>query len=300
MARKISFSKEYKPKNTERLPKLTLDSKEKARIALLGDMEAEFVHNLTKVEIDEDTGKAVMEVKEGNNGNTWESPATKFLGRLVCSGDFDTVQDRQTDGENCALCRAAEESAAFTPPTRYMVQMVLQYETKPGTHAAQLKPFQARVLPWMFTNGKWNILAAIDEEYEESGGVMGRDLLLGPCKSKAFQLYDIAAASGLAYKGDDRREEQVQELLEAYEGDVTTLFGKRGTEGEIKRYLAEIQDTYDAAFSPTGGRNDSMRSSSSKAVDNLFGEDTNEYSSDDDDDNEDAGGVKNLSDLIEF
>lgn len=316
MGRKISFAKEYKPKGTERLAKLNLKKDERARIALLGDMEAEYVHNLTKVLIDEDTGKAVMETRTGNNGNSWETPSNEFVGRFVCTGDFDSVAANRIDPDNCVLCQASADSGAFSPPIRYMVSMVLQYETKAGTFNAQLKPFQGRVLPWMFTDGKWNILHGIDEEYQELGGVHNMDLMLGPCDSGTFQNFDIRPGSKCEWKADEKRVEYVKELLDGYEGDISTLFGRRSTPTELKRFIREIQDTWDAAFSPNGDKSDNIRSSSSEAVDSLFGEDTNEYSSDESDEispestaddsneeeneNRDAGKVKQLSDLLDF
>lgn len=302
---KISFSKEFKRTKNERLDKLTLDYNERARVALIGELDANFTHNLTKIMLDEDTGLPITEKRTNQRGSEYEVNVNEFVGRFKCTGKFDVVNDRGTDEDNCPFCKAAVESGAFEKPRRYMVSLVFQYEVKPNSSTPMIKPFQGKVLPWVFTDGKWDKIADLDEEYAEDGGVYAKDLILGPCESKSFQNYDIAIARECTYKQDPVREQYVAELMEAYEGDLSTLFGREVTAVEAERYIREVQNVYDAGMNPRGRKPDQLSSSSSEAVDALFGDDPNEYAPEDDteeesSDDKDASGVKNIEDLINF
>lgn len=304
---KISFSKEFQTKKYARLDKLTLDKGERARVALVGELDAEYVHTLQKVVLDEDTGQLVEESKDGRNG-TYTVPVKAYVGKFRCTGEFDAVQDKGGDPNNCPFCQAAQDSGAFDSARRYLVALAFQYETKPGTFTAQTKPFQGKVLPWVFTDGKWDKLADIHEEFEGKGGVYAIDLKLGPCESAMFQNYEIQPAADCTWREQDKWGEYVKEMLESYEGDLKTLFGREATEVEAKRAIREVQDAFDAAYSPSGVKNDRVSSSSSAAVDSLFGGGNNvpEVDTDVDTDDEedvvetDASGVKSLEEILDL
>lgn len=299
---KISFSKKFAVKKNVRLDKLTLDKEEKARIALVGDLEAQFIHQLTKIVLDEDTGEVVEQSVPRKDGTEYTKPVEKFVAKYVCTGDYDTVAEHGTDSKNCLFCEAAEQSGAFKPPRRYSVVQVFKYKTKPGAFTPASGPFQGEIIPWIFADGKWNQIADIEEEYQEQGGVMAMDLNLGPCKDPAFQNYDVKAGSECFYRKDPKRVEYVQELLEAYEGDISTLFGKVASEVEAKKVIREIQDTYDAGMNPRGNSNtDRLSSASREATDALFGADDSDDVADDEEDEsgDEALEVRSFDELLD-
>lgn len=316
---KISFSKEFKPRQNVRLDKLSLEKGERARIALIAEPEAQFVHTLNKLVLDENTGQALMEVKTTQKGDEYSAPATEYAGRFACTGEFDTVQEKGVDPDNCPFCAAAEESGAFDSPRRYIAQLVFQYVLQPNSFKIQDKPFmQGKVIPWVYTDAKYSKLYDLNEELSDDddsavgdAGIFGVDLMLGPCESGTYQNYDIQATRKLEWAADKSRKEYVEDLRNAYEGDITTLFGKVATPAEAKRVIFDVQAAFDAANNPHGQSNDRLRSSSSEAVDTMFsggakddGEEAYEpvenVDTSEEEDKSDASEVRSLSDLINF
>lgn len=272
MAQKISFSSQFKIKRAVQLPKLTLEHGEKARIAVVSDPVAEYTHTLNKVLMDEH-GQALMKTINFSNGGSKEVPETQFVGKYLCTGDAEVLEQSGSDADNCVFCGAAAESVAFEPPRRYVVVKAFKYTTKPNSFAVKPTPFQGEILPWVLSDGRFSKLVEINEEYEADGGLSNRDLNLGPCENKDYQKYDVNAAASSEWQANQNRIDYVKELLESYEvedDDISNLMGRTVHNAEAQARIREVQDAYDAAFNRQGVANDRIKPKVGAEVTQLF------------------------------
>jgi hypothetical protein len=262
---KIDFTEGFKKKSAFDYPKLSLDQNEKARVCIIDSPIMEYVHQLRKVITE--GGKPIMETqKYGKNfDRTREVPQTEFVGKFICLGDADTLENKGVDPDSCPACKASiENGAAVDQPRRRFVVHVIKYQTNKGTFNLQ-KPFQVELMAWEFTENRFSALVDIVAEH---GSLPQIDLCLGPCTAKNFQKYDIIPGGSCQWGADEDRKTRTKEVVTANRSDdLTPLLGRRVSDTELRSVVNEIVQQYNYAF----GRNDSMPTANTNADNDLSG-----------------------------
>lgn len=162
----------------------------RARIVVVEEPVALYVHELRAPKIVD--GHGVKETRKGKSGE-YEGWTFDFIGKHVCLGRVDVIQGtgRGLDPEKCPHCEASAAGESIDPPKRRFAMNVVQYGiVQGGFQLAQ--PFSAKVIPWSFTENRFNKLVSIAEEH---GDLKRTDLLLGPCDDAQYQKYEFAAGS---------------------------------------------------------------------------------------------------------
>ena len=228
---KIGFLDENKAPGKSTYPLLKLDQGESARVCLIdSEPEAEFVHTLTMPVIKD--GQIVMEERKRANGETYEVASREYVGAHKCEGDFETLKKDQIDPDNCFTCSQVKQFPEFfEPPKRKFAQHVLWYKTKPGSFDVQL-PFSGQLVAWVFTENRFNALIDIVKEY---GNPQQFDLLLGPCKSKQFQNFEMKAGARCEWLADEARKNFVKELYANNKSDdLGALIARKAAPSQVQ------------------------------------------------------------------
>lgn len=204
---KMTFSSENKQKSDFDFPKLSLDHGERARVVMIdAEPEMMFIHTLRAPEII--NGEVVMEKVKAKDGSLSDKPKYNFIGRHICFGNIETLLKNGKDPEQCPTCAAAQQSDAIEAPVPRYATHVVRYKTQPGGFKIQT-PFQAELLVWAFTAGRFNSLVDIAEEH---GDLRKKDLLLGPCENKMYQNFDIQVGGTAEWLADEERNSFVKRL----------------------------------------------------------------------------------------
>lgn len=246
---KIEFETGFKKKSNTDFNKLTLDQNERARVCVIESPTVEYVHPLSRVIMDQ--GKPVMTTKTygKNNEKSREVPETDYVGRYLCLGDFDVLESKGVDPDNCPACKASIESSAVDGPTRRFAAHVIQYQVKKGGFAIQ-EPFQISLKVWDFTNTRYDALTDIKEEH---GSLPGLDLNLGPCENKGFQKYTISPGNGCEWSKSADRKKIVREVLESQKvDDLSLVLGRRVNFAELNGQVQDVVRTWNQAFGVPG------------------------------------------------
>lgn len=246
----VAFKKENQKKSGfVNYPKLKLTSGERARIAIIDEEPvAAYVHNLEAVIVD-DYGTPVMKTIEFKNGGSKTVPKVTFVASYRCMGDFDTLEDKGSDPENCPMCAAAvnpDTAAAFSTPNRKFAIHILRYKLNPNSTKVQT-PFQVDLEAWVFPNGKFDRLVEVAEEH---GSLNKKDLLLGPCDNELFQKFDIQASGGTnpEWAADSERQKYVAALLANRHENLIELIGRLGTPADLALSMREVTAAWETAF----------------------------------------------------
>lgn len=188
----IDWTPEFKRTSNVEFDRLKLKVGEKARIVILDKPTFAWVHTLRAPKIvDGRASKVIKRRKDGTEFADWDMD---FVGRPQCLGDYATIAEDGIDPVNCPVCARAKESEECTPPERRFAMNVIRYNTR--ADGTLVNPFGCSSLVWNHTEGVFNKLHSIAEEYARRGGVLGHDLILGPCQApEAFQKFDIAVGA---------------------------------------------------------------------------------------------------------
>ena len=248
---KIEFGEENKKKGFFDFPKLTLEKNEKARVCVLETPDVEFVHTLRRIITE--NGRPVMrtdEWKTKTGTRTKEVPDMDFVGKFICLGDAEVLNEKGADPDNCAACKASiEVPGAVDGPKRRFVVHVIKYETKKGTYNIQ-EPFQAKVLAWEFTENRFGTLVDIRMEH---GNLPQIDLCLGPCENAGFQKYDIIPGGSCQWGATDERKAQTRQIVSNGRAeDLTPLLGRRVSDQEIRATVNDLVQAWNVAFGLSG------------------------------------------------
>lgn len=216
---KMPFSSDNKSAGQDNFPKLKLDQDESARIAIFEEPEVEFVHNLRTPKI----VNGEVQYKVAQDGARQMDFA--FVSNPICLGDFNVLQERGIDPNNCPLCKAVQEAPdMFQAPKRRFAMHVFQYTTN-GT-SKPTKAFQGSVKIWAFTDQKFNEIADLRDEVE-SGKLTDIDVILGPCENKLFQKYKIIASPMVKWKESEATRASFQEIIEENRAkDIRNFIGR--------------------------------------------------------------------------
>lgn len=242
----ISFAT-FKARTTQRIPKLSLEKDEQARICFLEKApRMVFTHTFNKVVTGPD-GKAIIIKDTWPDGQPRETAKTEYAGKFRCLGNTDELQRSGVDPENCPACRAhIENPNALKAPARRFLGHVLKYSVRPGSFSPT-KPFSASLVIWDLTEKRFEQLVDI---YNEHGELSEHDLLLGPCENKQMQKYTIQIGGDKAHwMQSDTHKEYVMELLrEERVDDIEGVAGKLPSEFEMDTKVNEIVRAYNHAY----------------------------------------------------
>ena len=233
----------FKPRSTNRVPKLSLEKGEQARISVLQEApRVAFVHNFEKI-LTNERGLPIEVTRTRADGSEYVQNKTEYAGKFRCLGDPDVMQSSGADPANCPACKGHVENpnAIRAASPRYLMQ-VLKYNTKPGTFAP-VKPFGATLIVWDTTERRFEELVEI---YNEHGDLRQKDLLLGPCEDKNYQKFNVQPGGDKAQWLGNK--EYVAELLADNPiEDLEGVAGKKPSEEEMRIKVSEIVRAFNHA-----------------------------------------------------
>lgn len=243
----IPIDEANKSKSLFDFPKLFLEHGDHARIVCLEEPIAEYTHSLKMPQVI--NGRVVMETIKTRDGGTQEKPATDFVGRFLCLGQFSVLEEKRVAPDVCPMCAASQDSDAIWSPERRFIMHVFQYGTRKGS-TDLLDPFSGKTVVWQFNNKRFDKLAEIKTEAASSGGLKGHDLLIGPCTSKQFQNYDFRPSIGPAecLASDERKRFTVATFKGNRAEDLGRLLGERITSERAKAEVAKVVAKHREAF----------------------------------------------------
>jgi hypothetical protein len=211
---------------------------EKARIVLLEEPWAEYVHNLRKPAVSD--GEPVMTTRTLAKGGTVTENKMDFVSRPICLGDPGIVADKGSDPANCPMCKEAKDSDRVQAPQRRFAMHILKYATKPGTHEVQT-PFSAQTMIWAFTDKVFGRIFEFKKEWED---LTKHDILL-VCENELFQGYELSVSQKAAYRADRPTAEHALEIFRNNQTPDPAIFC--GTPKE-KRYVEMDLETIREAW----------------------------------------------------
>lgn len=233
---RLEFKSTNLAEQRDDFPKLKLEQGEKARINCPENPHAEFVHNLRMPKIGPD-GQAVYE--KDKNGN--EKQQFDFVGRPICLGDINALEDQGMDPKNCPACREAKKSEYVDAPVRRFAMHVIQYNTTAS--GAPAKPFGASTKVWSFTDHVFTKLVNMVNEY---GPLSELDIAL-ECTNKLFQQYEMSANPIKVWKNEsDKTRELVAEVLENNQAsDLSSFCGRKTKREFMEGDIVKIKQRWD-------------------------------------------------------
>lgn len=237
----IDFTPDNKKVGGTDYDRLKLKKGESARIVLLNKPTFAWVHNLRAPQIV--NGSAIKTTKQRRNKNDeviaeYEDYVYDFIGRPLCLGDEGILKDKGVDLDHCPVCKRSREGDQVNPPERRFAVNVIKYAIQ--ADGKLVNPFSCTCQVWTFNESIFNKLVAIAEEYAEVGGLIGRDLLLGPCKNEAFQTFEISVGAKNAWQLSEDYKTRVQQTFQQNKSD--NLEGACGRQVE-RRWMENDLET---------------------------------------------------------
>ncbi len=243
----IDFSPQHKINKMVDFDRLKLKKDDKARILLLERPTFAWTHTLRAPKIVND--KAVKVWKDGRRGEKYEDFDMDFIARPLCLGDLNILADKGVDGKNCPACEASLESEQVPPPERRFGMNVIRYAT--NREGKLLKPFQAACVVWTFAEKTYNKLVDIATEAD---GIIGRDLIIGPCINESFQNYENYLPSNQSvYTTDEATKNLIDEIYAQNRvEDLEAACGRRVERKWMANDIKQVNDRWAIANGDTG------------------------------------------------
>lgn len=244
----IPVKSESRAVRVGQVEKLTLAYGEYARIVLLENPTFRYIHNLRAPQIVD--GKPVQvtrqkRTKGGDGDDTYKTWEMDFVGRPFCLGADDVLAENGVDPERCPACKRSVESNQVKAPERRFAVNVIRYHQ--DSSGRPVSPFSCAVIAWAFSEGTFDKLIGLHEEYEASGGLLGRDLRLGPCQSKEFQKFDIMPGDQQWWAASEENKQRVLATYQANkktEKELESLCGREVTAAWLAEDLGKIADKW--------------------------------------------------------
>lgn len=227
-------------------PKVKLGKGEKARIVCCEKQPAyEWIHELKKPMFSKVTGQPLLEKRERSNGEEYETQKLDFVGRPICHGDPDILEDQGIDPDHCYACKYAKETDYVSPPVRRYAIHVLQYATETGSTQIVL-PFTVQTRVWTLTEKRFAEMVELMNEAKTTDP-RTIDILLTQKGPETFQQYEMQLGRVCELMEDPTRE-RLQRGVETYKSnhapDLVPFCGK----AVAVRYLQEDVDSIIAAW----------------------------------------------------
>lgn len=259
----IDWTPEFKRTTNVEFDKLKLKVGERARIVTLEKPTFTWVHTLKAPKITD--GRASKVVKKRKDGTEYADWDMDFVSRPQCLGDHGIIADNGLDTANCPVCARAKDSEEVAGPDRRFAMNVIKYNTKGD--GSLVTPFGCSSMVWAFTEGVYNKLYDIAQEY---GGLVGRDLVLGPCQApEAFQKFDISVGAKNAWEADERITAIVKETHQGNRfEDLEGACGRKTEAKWLKRDIEKIAERWAIAH----GKVDAVSGSEEQDIKSLKGE----------------------------
>jgi hypothetical protein len=171
---RVSFDQQFKSADTERFPKLKLDTAEKSRLWIPGKEEPwmEWSHRIEAPVIEH--GEPVMEVKDTRRGpiETWKMD---WIGNVFCLGETGTpgspgpLMLEGIDPGNCPACESASKQTGVAPPQQRFALPVVKFKVRGrGQNPYDLSsPISAEILIWAYTARIHGMLHELEAEHED-------------------------------------------------------------------------------------------------------------------------------------
>lgn len=209
--------------------KLKLEKDEKARGVLLEYPTFAWTHVLRAPKIVDGRPVKIMKQRRARKGEVegdrYEDYDMDFIGGPLCLGDLAAIKDKGSDPDNCPACRASRESEHIPPPERRFAVNLIRYAT--NRDGKVITPFSCGLIVWRFPERMFNSLTAINTEYEASGGIRGKDLIL-TCVSSQYQTYEIMIGGQNVWAVNDEIKTRVLETYRANRiEDLEATVGRR-------------------------------------------------------------------------
>lgn len=259
----IDWTPEFKRTTTLEFDRLKLKVGERARIVCLEKPTFTWIHTLRAPKIVDGTAsKVVKKRKDGTEYVDWDMD---FVGRPQCLGDHGIIADEGLDAKNCPVCARAQESEQAQKPERRFAMNIIKYNTK--ADGTPVSPFGCSSQVWTFTEGNFNKLYDIAQEH---GGLVGKDLILGPCQvPEAFQKFDITAGAKNLWESDENIKKTV---LETHQNNrIEDLETACGRKVEV-RWLKEDLDKIRSRWAVAHGEKPAANSTEQQDLASLKGE----------------------------
>jgi hypothetical protein len=244
----VDWTPEFKRTTSVEFDKLKLKVGERARIVTLEKPTFTWVHTLRAPKIVD--GRANKVIKKRNDGTEYADWDMDFISRPQCLGDHGIIADNGLDAKNCPVCARAKESEEVAGPDRRFAMNIIKYNTK--SDGSLVTPFGCASQVWTFTEGIFNKLYDIAQEHS---GLVGRDLVLGPCQvPEAYQKFDISAGAKNVWESDERitaivRETHTQNRFE----DLEAACGRKTEARWLKRDVEKIAERWQIAHGKKNG-----------------------------------------------
>lgn len=244
----IDWTPEHKRTTNVEFDRLKLKVGERARIVLMEKPVFTWVHTLRAPKIvDGRANKVIKKRKDGTEYADWDMD---FIGRPQCLGDHGIIADDGLDPANCPMCKRAKDSEEMAAPERRFAVNVIKYNTK--ADGSPVTPFGCSSQVWTFTENIFNKLVDIAQEY---GGLVGRDLILGPCQPpENYQKFDISAGAKNLWEADERVSAIVRETHSGNRvEDLEAACGRKAEARWIKEDVEKIAARWRTAHGKNTG-----------------------------------------------
>lgn len=244
-------------RGTDSFDKFKLLYDQRARIVVPQNPTFAWVHQLRAPHIVDGRPQVVTKKRKQRAGSQEQESYTTFemdfIGRPLCLGDPETLKTAGVDSENCPACRRSTECDQVRPPERRFAVNIIRYATDASGQLT--RPFSCQCLVWAFNEGTYLRLIGLNTEWAESGGILGRDLLCGPCTSAEFQNFEITPGAESYWKTVPGARERFAETFKANarpEADLEAACGRRVAARWMEQDIDRVRERW--AIVDSGGR----------------------------------------------
>lgn len=244
----IDWTPEFKRVTTPDFDRFKLKVGESARVVCMDKPTFAWTHTLRAPKIVD--GQAKKEIKKRKDGTEYADWVYEFVSRPQCLGDYATIEEEGSDPKNCPVCARAKESEECGVPERRFAVNLIRYNTK--SDGTVISPFGCSSQVWAFTENNFNKLLGIANEH---GGLVGKDLILGPCQPpENFQRFDMSAGAKNVWQMDDNVKRTVLETHENNKmDDLESACGRKTEAKWLKRDIETIAENWRIANGKQAG-----------------------------------------------
>ena len=187
-----------------------------------------------KLKMNEVARVVLIEQQLDMENRHWVETGQDKGGYYICLGRDDTIRQNGTDPEQCPLCSKASDSGIVSMPRRYFVTQIIKYIT--NAKGEPVTPLAADVLPWIFSNDKYNDLTMKKDVH---GDLRAKDLVI-KCTGEQYQKMQIEVAPAIWLKDETTKNNIVAVFKANKLPDVVPLLGRRLSKEELDKLIADL------------------------------------------------------------